>query len=46
MPSAVEQGLRELGLSNAKAAAVAGLAEMHLDGTLDTEHLDGLDDEP
>lgn len=39
------KGLRELGLSNAKAAAVAGLAEMHLDGTLDTEHLDGLDDE-
>ena len=36
--------LRGLGLSSAKAVAIAGLARMHLDGTLDTDALDGLDD--
>jgi 3-methyladenine DNA glycosylase/8-oxoguanine DNA glycosylase len=36
--------LRDLGLSHAKAVAVAGLARMHLDGTLDTDALDDLDD--
>jgi DNA-3-methyladenine glycosylase II len=36
--------LRSLGLSSAKAAAIAGLARMHRDGTLDTDALDDLDD--
>ncbi len=36
--------LRSLGLSRAKASYVVNLAEMHLSGALDTEHLDGLDD--
>jgi DNA-3-methyladenine glycosylase II len=38
-------GLRALGLSHAKSVAIAGLAQMHQAGTLDTDHLDGLDDE-
>ena len=37
--------LHALGLSHAKAAAIAGLAEMHLTGTLDVDALDGLSDE-
>ena len=36
--------LRCLGLSRAKAAAIVGLARMHLDGTLDLDGLDDLDD--
>jgi DNA-3-methyladenine glycosylase II len=36
--------LRNLGLSSAKAVAIAGLARMHLDGTLDTDALDAIDD--
>ena len=36
--------LRSLGLSRAKAAAIVGLARMHLDGTLDLDGLDDLDD--
>ena len=39
------EGIRALGLSHAKSLAVAGLAELHLEGVLDTEELDGLDDE-
>jgi DNA-3-methyladenine glycosylase II len=39
------EGIRALGLSHAKSAAIAGLAEMHLAGVLDTEHLEGLDDD-
>jgi DNA-3-methyladenine glycosylase II len=39
------EGVRALGLSHAKSAAIAGLAEMHLAGVLDTEQLDALDDE-
>lgn len=38
-------GLRALGLSSAKAAAIAGLAEMHSSGTLDVDRLADLDDE-
>ena len=37
--------LHALGLSHAKAAAIVGLAEMQLAGTLDVDALDGLDDE-
>lgn len=37
--------LRGLGLSRAKAAAVVGLAERHLDGTLDTDRLAGASDD-
>jgi DNA-3-methyladenine glycosylase II len=37
--------LRALGLSGAKAVAIAGLARMHVDGTLDTDRLDGLEDD-
>jgi 3-methyladenine DNA glycosylase/8-oxoguanine DNA glycosylase len=36
--------LRSLGLSRAKAAAIVGLARMHLDGTLVLDGLDDLDD--
>jgi DNA-3-methyladenine glycosylase II len=36
--------LLSLGLSRAKAAAIVGLARMHLDGTLDLDGLDDLDD--
>jgi DNA-3-methyladenine glycosylase II len=38
-------GLRALGLSRAKSVAVAGLAQMHLGGVLDSEELDGPDDD-
>jgi DNA-3-methyladenine glycosylase II len=37
--------LRALGLSHAKSLAVAGLAQLHLSGALDTDRLDGLGDE-
>jgi DNA-3-methyladenine glycosylase II len=37
--------LRGLGLSRAKAAAVVGLAERHLAGTLDTDRLAGVSDD-
>ena len=37
--------LRGLGLSRAKAAAVVGLAESHLAGTLDTDRLAGASDD-
>jgi DNA-3-methyladenine glycosylase II len=37
--------LHALGLSRAKAASVVDLAERHLSGALDTDDLDGLDDE-
>ena len=37
--------LHELGLSRAKAAAIVGVAERHLAGTLDTAHLDASTDE-
>jgi DNA-3-methyladenine glycosylase II len=37
--------MRALGLSHAKAVAVAGLAQMHLAGVLDTDALDSLGDE-
>lgn len=37
--------IRALGLSHAKSLAIVELAEMHLAGVLDTEHLDGLSDE-
>ena len=36
--------LRSLGLSRANAAAIVGLARTHLDGTLDLDGLDDLDD--
>lgn len=36
--------LRRLGLSRSKSLAITGLARMHLDGTLDTDDLDQLDD--
>lgn len=39
------EGIRALGLSRAKAVAIAGLADLHLSGALDTEDLDGLDDD-
>jgi DNA-3-methyladenine glycosylase II len=38
-------GLHALGLSRAKAASLANLAELHLSGELDSDHLDSLDDE-
>jgi DNA-3-methyladenine glycosylase II len=38
-------GIHSLGLSRAKSVAIAGLAEMHVARVLDTDHLDGLDDE-
>lgn len=37
--------LHALGLSHAKAVAIAGLGEMHLAGTLDVDALDDLSDE-
>jgi DNA-3-methyladenine glycosylase II len=37
--------LRELGLSHAKAGYLVDLAKMHMTGSLDTERLDGLDDD-
>ena len=38
-------GIRALGLSQAKATAVAGLAQLHLTGVLDTDQLDDLPDD-